>query len=71
MSEYKGYEISTTTFHANGSGVTEVGYCVRHNGGVVHHAAVPGPFDSLEFAHSVGEAAARAWIDQHQVRTAA
>jgi len=66
MSEYKGYDISTTSVLPR-PGVIEVGYCVREGGGgrVMYHDALPGPFDSMDAAHSAGELAARQWIDQH------
>jgi hypothetical protein len=64
MSEYKGYNISTTTLHVKGPGVTGVGYCVRYSGEIVQQATVPGPFDSMGDARSAGELAAHGWVDR-------
>ena len=75
MSHYKGYEISTTTLHAQRPGVTgqtlgvtETAYVVRMGETVVRKGAVPGPFVSMENAHSAGELAARGWIDRYAPR---
>ena len=58
-------EISTTTLGVRGPGVTETAYVVRTGETVLHKGTVPGPFDSLDFAHSPGGVAAQRWIDQN------
>ena len=64
MLHYKGYDISTTTLHAEGPAVSETAYVVRKGETLVRRGTMRGPFYSEEVAHFVAEVGAREWIDR-------